>query len=135
MVHLEKNQDKWRVRPRFQIKLDRRDLSLLIEIKAYFNHIGSIKISNKECVYKVRSLNEVAIIISHFDKYNLMSQKRADFDLFKLIVNILNNQEQHLTSEGLQEIVNIGVSMNLPSSSLVRDNFPNTIPVARPLKI
>jgi len=133
MVHLEKNQDKWRVRPRFQIKLDIRNLSLLKEIKAYFNHIGSINISNKECVYKVRSLNEVAIIISHFDKYILMSQKRADFDLFKLIVNILNNQEQHLTSEGLQEIVNIGVSMNLPSSSLVRDNFPNTIPVARPL--
>jgi hypothetical protein len=61
-----------------------------------------------------------------------MSQKRADFDLFKLIVNKLNNQE-HLTSEGLQGIVDIGVSLNLPSSSLVRDNFPNTIPVARPL--
>nr|QJQ35629.1 LAGLIDADG endonuclease [Fusarium denticulatum] len=130
MVHLEKNQ--WRVRPRFQIKLDIRDLSLLKEIKAYFNHIGSINISNKECVYKVRSLNEVAIIISHFDKYNLMSQKRADFDLFKQIVNKLNNQE-HLTSEGLQEIVDIGVSMNLDSSSLVKDNFPNTRPVARPL--
>nr|YP_009687841.1 NADH dehydrogenase subunit 2 [Fusarium bambusae]QDX17429.1 NADH dehydrogenase subunit 2 [Fusarium bambusae] len=132
MVHLEKNQDKWRVRPRFQIKLDIRDLSLLKEIKAYFNHIGSINISNKECVYKVRSLNEVAIIISHFDEYNLMSEKRADFDLFKLIVNILNNQEQHLTSQGLEEIVNIGFSMNLAQSSLVRDNFSNIIPVARP---
>nr|QJQ35341.1 LAGLIDADG endonuclease [Fusarium pseudoanthophilum] len=130
MVHLEKKQ--WRVRPGFQIKLDIRDLSLLEEIKAYFNHIGSIKIYNKECVYKVRSLKEVAKIISYFDKYNLISQKRADFDLFKRIVNKLNNQE-HLTSEGLQEIVNIGVSLNLPWSSLVRDNFPNTIPVARPL--
>nr|QJQ35070.1 LAGLIDADG endonuclease [Fusarium acutatum] len=132
-VHLEKNQDKWRVRPRFQIKLDIRDLSLLKEIKAYFNHIGSINIYNKECVYKVRSLNEVAIIISHFDKYILMSQKRADFDLFKLIVNKLNSQEQHLTYQGLEEIVSIGVSMNLGLSSLVRDNFSNIIPVARPL--
>jgi len=134
MVHLEKNQDKWRVRPRFQIKLDRRDLSLLIEIKAYFNHIGSINISNKECVYKVRSLNEVAIIISHFDKYILMSQKRADFDLFKLIVNKLKlNNREHSTSQSLQQIVSIGASMNLGLSSLVRDNFSNTIPVARPL--
>nr|QJQ35481.1 LAGLIDADG endonuclease [Fusarium begoniae]QJQ35521.1 LAGLIDADG endonuclease [Fusarium ananatum]QJQ35562.1 LAGLIDADG endonuclease [Fusarium guttiforme] len=133
MVHLEKNPDKWRVRPRFQIKLDIRYLSLLKEIKAYFNHIGSINISNNECVYKVRSLNEVAIIISHFDKYSLMSQKRADFELFKRIVNKLNNQEQPLTYQGLQEIVSIGVSMNLGLSSLVRDNFSNIIPVARPL--
>ena len=62
-----------------------------------------------------------------------MSQKRADFDLFKLIVNKLNSQEQHLTYQGLEEIVSIGVSMNLGLSSLVRDNFSNIIPVARPL--
>jgi hypothetical protein len=37
MIHLEKNKDKWRVRPTFQIKLDIRDLSLLEEIKIYFN--------------------------------------------------------------------------------------------------
>lgn len=56
MIHLEKNKDKWRVRPTFQIKLDIRDLSLLEIIKIYFNHVGSINISSKECVYKVRSL-------------------------------------------------------------------------------
>jgi hypothetical protein len=62
-----------------------------------------------------------------------MLQKRADFELFKRIVNKLNNQEQPLTYQGLQEIVSIGVSMNLGLSSLVRDNFSNIIPVARPL--
>nr|YP_010391012.1 LAGLIDADG endonuclease [Fusarium mesoamericanum]UPX02285.1 LAGLIDADG endonuclease [Fusarium mesoamericanum] len=76
MIHLEKNKDKWRVRPRFQIKLDIRDLSLLEEIKIYFNNTGSINTSNKECVYKVRSLKDISIIISHFDKYNLITQKK-----------------------------------------------------------
>lgn len=76
MIHLEKNKDKWRVRPTFQIKLDIRDLSLLEEIKIYFNNTGSINTSNKECVYKVRSLKDISIIISHFDKYNLITQKK-----------------------------------------------------------
>lgn len=39
MIHLEKNKDKWRVRPTFQIKLNIRDLSLLEMIKIYFNHV------------------------------------------------------------------------------------------------
>jgi len=42
-------------------------------IKLYFNNIGSINVSNKECVYKVRSLKEVDTIISHFDKYTLIT--------------------------------------------------------------
>jgi len=63
-----------------------------------------------------------------------MSQKRADFDLFKLIVNKLKlNNREHSTSQSLQQIVSIGASMNLGLSSLVRDNFSNTMPVARPL--
>lgn len=39
MIYLEKNKDKWRVRPTFQIKLDIRDLSLLEIIKIYFYHV------------------------------------------------------------------------------------------------
>nr|AYU58490.1 LAGLIDADG endonuclease [Hirsutella rhossiliensis] len=83
-THLEKNKDKWRVRPTFQIKLDIKDLSLLELIKVYFNHVGSINISGKECVYKVKSLKEVAIIISHFNEYYLITQKKADFKLISL---------------------------------------------------
>lgn len=66
MIHLEKNHDKIRVRPIFQIKLNIRDLPLLENIKTYFNEIGRIHISTEECVYKVRSLKDVLIIISHF---------------------------------------------------------------------
>lgn len=130
MIHLEKTKDKWRVRPTFQIKLDIRDLSLLESIKTYFNEIGSINTSSKECVYKVRSLKEVLAIISHFDKYFLITQKRADFELFKLIVNKLNNKE-HLV--GLDEIVNICASMNLGLPIAVKNYFPNFKPIERPL--
>lgn len=100
------------------------------------NNTGSINISNKECVYKVRSLKDISIIISHFDKYNLITQKKADFELFKLIINKLNSQE-HLSYEvgatALQEIISIRASMNLGLSSSVKEDFPHIIPVIRPL--
>ena len=45
------------------------------------------------------------------------------------------NRKEHLTSEGLQKIVNIKASLNLGLSVKLRAAFPNTIPVARPLVI
>ena len=41
----------------------------------------------------------------------LISQKRADFELFKQVVVIMINK-QHLSLSGLQEVVNIRASMN-----------------------
>jgi NADH-ubiquinone oxidoreductase chain 2 len=132
MIHLEKNNDKWRIRPTFQIKLNERDLSLLQKIKAYFNEVGNININNYECTYKVRSLKDIEIIISHFDKYFLITQKRADFELFKEIINKLNNRE-HLELKGLHEIICIIASMNKGLSLSVKTEFSNIKPVVRPL--
>lgn len=41
--------------------------------------------------------------------------------------------KDHLTSEGLQKIVNIRASINLGLTEKLKENFPNTLPVARPL--
>jgi hypothetical protein len=49
--------------------------------------------------------------------------------LFKQALDLIKCKK-HLTLEGLQEIVNIKASMNL-EISLLRTDFPNTIPVAR----
>jgi hypothetical protein len=43
--------------------------------------------------------SELEIIIKHFDKYPLLSQKHVDFILFKLIVYIINKKESN-TYEG-----------------------------------
>lgn len=116
MIHLEKDNDKIRVRPTFQIKLNIRDLPLLESIKTHFNEVGTIHISSEECVYKVRSLKDVLFIISHFSKYPLITQKQADYLLFKQIIDKLVNK-QHLTFTGRRlrrhEITNISASMNL----------------------
>lgn len=72
------------------------------------------------------------MIIPFFEKYPLISQKRADFELFKRIVEIIHNKE-HLTLTGLQKIVNLKASLNLGNSSELKALFPDTVPVARPV--
>lgn len=45
-------------------------------------------------VYQVQSIEELKnVIISHFDKYPLISKKRADFLLFKMAIELLIKKE------------------------------------------
>jgi hypothetical protein len=41
-------------------------------------------------------------------------------------------QKDHLTVEGLQNIVNIRASLNKGLTDVLMNNFPNTIPVVKP---
>jgi len=83
--------------------------------------------------YRVTSLQDlINIIIPHFDKYPLLTQTRADFELFKKFIDIMS-REGHKTIEGLQQIVNIKATINKGLSDNLKINFPNTIPVLRPL--
>jgi len=86
--------------------------------------VGTISPQSKDSVqYRVASLKDLnAIIIPHFDKYPLLhlrnekqmliTQKKADFNLFKKIIDLINNKE-HLTLEGLHKILAIKGSLNL----------------------
>ena len=93
----------WRVEVVFQIGLHKKDLELLKLIQAFFGGIGVISTSpNSMCAFKVTTLKQILNqIIPHFDKYNLITQKQADYILFKQIV-ILIEQGKHLNKEGLQ---------------------------------
>ena len=52
---------------------------------------------------RVNSLHDLtSFIIPHFFNYPLLSQKSADFNLFKQIVNLINTKA-HLTDVGLQK--------------------------------
>ena len=63
-------------------------------------------------IYAVKSLKDLHnVIIPHFTKYPLLTQKRADFLLFKEICSIIL-ENKHYTPEGLQRIINNKASMN-----------------------
>jgi len=88
---------------------------------------------NGKVVYYVQSFADLTkVIIPHFNKYPLLTQKRADYILFTNIIDLLNSKEQ-ATMKGLQNILNIRASMNKGLSNDLKINFPDTKPVARPV--
>jgi hypothetical protein len=107
------------VRVLFQISLHKKDVALLNQIKEFFSVGGVIDRKDGAFYYKVSQIKDLKLVANHFDKYPLLTQKRADFELFREVINIVSKKE-HLTSEGLQKIVNIKASMNF----LRRKNFP-----------
>ena len=104
----------WTVKPSFQISLHSRDMNLLLQLQEFFA-CGSIvsKNNRSEISFRVNSLHDLTnFIIPHFVNFPLLSQKAADFELFKQIVNLINTRV-HLTDVGLRQIINIRASMNL----------------------
>jgi len=123
----------WTVQLVFTISLKKADEALLKQIQCFFGVGKIIYEKNKDTfTYSVSNLKDLrAIIIPHFLKYPLITQKRADFELFKLAAELISKKE-HLTIEGLQRIVNIRASMNLGLSDVLKSAFPNTNPAERP---
>jgi hypothetical protein len=62
----------------------------------------------------------------------LLTQKQADFELLKQAFVLVQNKE-HLTPEGLEKIIAIKASINNGLSEELKVNFPNIIPVDRPI--
>ncbi len=71
-------------------------------------------------------------IVPHFDNYPLKTHKQADYLLFREAV-LMMKQGKHLTVEGLQKIINIRASINKGLTPALKEAFPNSVAVARPL--
>lgn len=124
----------WGAQLKFQIGLHTKDLNLLYLLQQYLGGIGSIHLArNREIVnYSIDSIEDLNKLIIHLEKYPLLTQKAADFLLFKQVVKLVNNKA-HLTVKGLNQIVNIKASMNLGLSDMLKSEFPEYTPVERPV--
>ncbi len=129
----------YQVSLRFGITLHEKDLPLLNILQKYFNGIGTISVrKHKNCknpiaYWSVRKFDDIYnVVIPHFEKYSLLTQKQADFLLFKEIALLMNNKE-HLTDAGLLKILAIKASMNLGLSDNLSVSFPEIIPNKRPV--
>jgi hypothetical protein len=124
----------YRVRSFFSINLNQQDSFILFQIQQFFGGIGSIRADKKAnaLIYSVEGLKDLTtIIIPHFKKYPLISQKAADFFLFEQIVELMN-KDAHKNLDGLQQIINIKASINLGISETVKSEF-EVNPVKRPV--
>ena len=122
----------WSNRLFFQIVLHKRDVEILERIQNYFC-VGKIyKLGSQSNILHISSIKDLEVVFNHFDKYPLVTQKLADYNLFKLAYNIIINKE-HLTQEGLLKLVAIKGSLNLGLATELQLAFPHVIPVKRPL--
>lgn len=120
----------------FQITLHEKDLKLLEQIKNYLAPAGIghiyIKKGNNAVEYRVGSKKDFKVLIDHFEKYPLITQKLADYLLWKSVVELVSNKE-HLTREGLEKIVAIKASINRGLPNKLLEAFPNVTPWPRDL--
>jgi len=123
----------WEVQLSFQIKLHKRDLTLLENIQASLGGIGNISTGKDFCAFRIKSLNQIFSLINFFDQYPLITQKKIDYNLFKQVALIMQ-QKQHLTPEGLLEIVKLKASLNLGLTDTLKLAFPEIrVETPRPL--
>jgi hypothetical protein len=122
----------FRVKAIFQIGVHIKDFALLEQIKFFFG-VGQITNLGEEAVqYRVSALEDLKVIINHFDEFSLLTYKQSDYLLFKEVVKLIEHGK-HLTLEGLNRIVSIKASLNSEEiSSKLKLTFPNLIPVIKP---
>ena len=122
----------WGVRLFFSIGLHEKEIALLEKIQLFLG-VGWITKHGVESVqFQVQSIKEIAKIIEHISIYPLITQKHADYSLWKKAFYLIQNKE-HLTKEGLEQIVAIKVYQNRGLSPKLKSYFSNVISVERPL--
>uniref|UniRef100_UPI0022FD9979 hypothetical protein n=1 Tax=Drechslerella dactyloides TaxID=74499 RepID=UPI0022FD9979 len=78
---------KWSVEPVFVININKIVLDILKSIQAYFG-VGNIYFNKKMIVILIQLVpkkNLTDVIITHFEKFPLITQKQVDF-LFKSVI-------------------------------------------------
>ena len=101
-----------------------------MKLKDYFGVGGVYQHTGNMYRYKVSSIKDTLnVIIPHFDKYPLITQKRADFDIFKQIIKILSKGPLKLSD--LQEVINLKAGLNKGLSPALKLAFPNTVVPSR----
>jgi hypothetical protein len=96
--------------------------------------VGKIYVQGASSVeYRVFSIKELEVVLDHFDKFPLITQKYGDYFLFKQAYLLLINRE-HLTPEGLRKIISIKASMNNGLSEPLKEAFPDVTLAVRPMR-
>lgn len=121
----------WQVKPIFQLNLHKKDLKILEAVQKTWG-VGKIyKHGQDSFMYRVSSLKNLRVITNHFDSYPLITQKLADYLLFKQSIDLIQ-KKLHLTEQGLLKLVGIKSVLNWGLSEKFKETFPNMIRVVRP---
>lgn len=114
------------------MSMDVKDKDLLIKLKNYLG-VGSIVSHGSTTIrFKISSIKDMIALIYHCDKYPLISQKRADYELFRQAYELMK-VKAHLSEKGLKEIISIRASMNQGLTNELTLDFPDIVAKPRPI--
>jgi LAGLIDADG endonuclease len=110
---------KKRVQLRFGIGLNIREKALIQHLPTYFD-LGGSKLEIKNIYYDANSARFEVVkftditdkIIPFFEKHSIQGKKKLDFLDFQQAAKIIQRKD-HLTSEGLQQILDFKARMNV----------------------
>lgn len=122
----------YKIQLSYRIGLHIKDLALIKRIKNFFNEVGNISSNERSVVYYVSSIKDLGIVINHFDKYPLITNKLADYILFKQAFTLISAKE-HLTQEGFNQIIAIKSVINKGLSDELKNTFKEIPFIQRPI--
>nr|5THG_A Chain A, I-OnuI_e-hCCR5 [synthetic construct]5THG_D Chain D, I-OnuI_e-hCCR5 [synthetic construct] len=116
----------------FEITLHNKDKSILENIQSTWK-VGTINNRGDGTArLSVTRFEDLKVIIDHFEKYPLITQKLGDYKLFKQAFSVMENKE-HLKENGIKELVRIKAKMNWGLNDELKKAFPENISKERPL--
>lgn len=102
----------WIIEPCYIITLHIKDLELLNSIHKFFK-VGAVSTSGKNLArYRVRSREDLKIIIEHFKNYPLQTSKSIHFAYFCEILNLMNSKT-HTGNLGFFKLVSLINRLNI----------------------
>lgn len=125
---------KWKVRTSFEINSHENDREILYKIQSFFG-VGGVyhRLDRKISVYRVTNIKYIKdIIIPHFSRYPLITQKRVDFLLWAQVVNMIYSK-QYKNKEGFLNILSCYASINRGVSKKVLMHYPDIVRCDKPL--
>ena len=126
------NKTRYNYNLSYTIGLHQKDLLLLKKVQAYFKGAGSITTNLNVVSYRISSLEELKLVIDHFDKYPLITQKYSDYILFKKAFELVSKGD-HLTETGWNKLLSIKSAINKGLSEELKKVYPNVTAIERPL--
>jgi hypothetical protein len=114
--------------------LHTRDELVLEKLQAFFG-VGVINKYLNTVNYKVRKFEDICnVIIPHFSNFPLLTQKRADFELFKQGVLYLKDREfLSLSLDDIKYLTSLKASIGRGITGKLSETFPDIKAVDRPL--
>ena len=112
----------YQVLPEFRIVQHKRDIQVLYALKKFFG-CGVVR-KNHDDRYELRIRKRSCLkkVIEFFEKHPLKTKKNVDFKKFRRIILKMERGE-HLTKDGLIEIIKIAMKMNTGNHERLRETL------------